>query len=168
MYQLGLRRFPPLADLLKLAASEDSALRPIALQYFFDNIAKYPEYDPFDFASLAFVPAVRSDGSETMGLPGNVYVEPEAALLGFLTVHPDIREVAVEKLKLQQSPPVASLVPLLESSPPKDPAIARKWFEVLAGRLSGTLKDEICALKDIDYYLFRFHTGPIEIGRAHV
>ena len=141
MYQLGLRRFPPLTDLLKLAASEDSALRKIALQYFFDNITKYPEYDPLDFANVDFVPAVCADGTETMGSPGKVYVESDAGLLGFLIVHPNIREAAVEKLKLQSSPPVTSLVPLLESSPPKDPVIARKWFEVLAGRLSGTLGD---------------------------
>lgn len=143
MYQTGLRRFPPLPIILKLAADEDETLRSAALQYFLDNLSKYPDYNPSSFNGLDFVPAVRADGTNTMGSPGKVFVDPDAALLGFLTVHASIRDVAIDKLKLQRSPPTSMLLPLLENLPPQDPALARKWFEVLAGRLSGRHFDQV-------------------------
>lgn len=139
MFQLGLRRFPPLPVILKLASDEDETLRTAALQYFLDNIAKYPDYEPSNFNALAYVPAVDPDGKKIMGTPEKVFVDSDASVLGFLTVHPSVQSVAVEKLKLQRSPPVSVLVPLLEKSPPQDPALAQKWFEVLAGRQSGML-----------------------------
>lgn len=138
MYLLGLRRFPPLSVILKLAADEDETLRSVALQYFLDNIAKYPEYNPSSFADLAFVPAVQPDGKSTMASPTRVFLEQDVALLGFLTVHPGVREVAMEKLKIGRHPPVFSLIPLLETSFPKDSALAHQWFEYLASRLTGT------------------------------
>jgi hypothetical protein len=63
MFSLGLRRAPPLSEILRIAASDDPTVRTKALTFFLDNISvKYPDYDPNNFQDLAFVPAVR--GSE--------------------------------------------------------------------------------------------------------
>lgn len=137
MYLIGLRRFPPLPVILKLASDEDETLRAAALQYFLDNISKYPEYDPSSFNDVTFIPAVQSDGKSVMGSPAKVFAESDAALLGFLIVHPSVRDVAIDKLKLRRHPSAGSLISLLENSPPVDLAVARQWFEYLAGRLTG-------------------------------
>ena len=137
LFQLGLKRQPPLQDLIKLASDSDEALRSAAFRYFLDNITKYPDYDPIDFKDVDFIPALSTDGSATIGSPSRVYTDSDSANFGFLVVHPSIRDVATEKLKLRKYPPTSLLLPILESTPPKEITDARKWFEILAGRLSG-------------------------------
>ena len=65
MYSLGLRRAPPLTELLNITASGDPTVRTKALTFFLDNLSdKYNDYDPQNFRDLAFIPAVL--GSEKM------------------------------------------------------------------------------------------------------
>jgi hypothetical protein len=52
-------------------------------------------------------------------------------------VDPQLPDGAAVKLKLKNHPPTSELVTLLERFPPGDEAIARQWFEVLSGRVSG-------------------------------
>ena len=63
LISLGLRRFPPLSELLDIIASDNQIVREIAMTFFLDNVSlKYSDYDPNNYRDLAFVPAVR--GSE--------------------------------------------------------------------------------------------------------
>jgi len=48
-----------LAEILRIAASDNLTIRTKALTFFLDNLpAKYTDYDPHNFRDLAFVPAV--------------------------------------------------------------------------------------------------------------
>jgi hypothetical protein len=56
---MGLRRFPPLKDIINLAAGQDVTIRTKALRYFLDNYReRYGNYDPDDFAQTSFIPAI--------------------------------------------------------------------------------------------------------------
>ena len=62
---LGLKRVPPLRELLLLAAGPDISLRPKALNFLLDNFVKaYSNYNPADFYDLAFIPALDKSGSK--------------------------------------------------------------------------------------------------------
>jgi hypothetical protein len=54
-------------------------------------------------------------------------------------VDPTLQDGTASKLKLNKRPPTSELVTLLKTSPPGDEAIARQWFEVLSGRVSGRI-----------------------------
>jgi uncharacterized protein DUF3684 len=59
VFSLGLRRAPPLREILTIAASDDPTVRTKALTFFLDNLSdKYSDYDPENVRDLAFVPAV--------------------------------------------------------------------------------------------------------------
>ena len=59
LYNIGLRRFPPIKDIIQLAAGPDEAIRQKALRYFFENFtSRYSNYNPDDFATVSFVPAL--------------------------------------------------------------------------------------------------------------
>lgn len=120
-----------------MAASEDEVLASIALKYFVDNPLKYPDYDPHNFKELKFVPAVSPDGRSLKGSPMEVFTSPEASVLKLLVVHPSVRDIASEKLKLKVHPPTSLIMPLLEKNAPNDTTTARSWFEALAGRIAG-------------------------------
>jgi hypothetical protein len=58
LYKLGLRRFPPLDVIIKIAAGSDATLRSMAMKYFLDNIhTRYSDYDPANFSDIAYIPA---------------------------------------------------------------------------------------------------------------
>lgn len=136
LYSLGLRRFPPLSDILKLASNQDTNLRSSALKYFLDNYSRYTNYDPILYKELAYVPAITPDGNKLMGSPNQVFVDKSASLFGFLIVDSSLSGADVDKLKLQKQPPSSQVIAVLEKTPPRDMAIAQEWFEVLAGRLT--------------------------------
>ena len=113
-------------------------LAAAAFKYFIDNSAKYHDYDPHNFKDVKFIPAINADGKSMKGTPTEVFISPDASVLKFLVVHPSARDIASDKLKLQQNPPTSAILPLLEKSAPQDAAIARLWFEALAARITGT------------------------------
>ncbi|KAL5520611.1 hypothetical protein ACEPAF_2612 [Sanghuangporus sanghuang] len=149
LFSLGLRRYPPLDVLLKLASDQDESLRSTALRYFLDNTSKYDDYDPDKFNHLAFVPALRPGGESTLGTPRQVFVDAEAAMFGFLVVQPGIRHDARDKLKLKHYPPTSLLLPILEKSPPQDPSISRKWFEELASHITEFTPSQLKKLSEL-------------------
>jgi Protein of unknown function (DUF3684) len=76
LFRLGLQRYPPLKDLLLLAAGPNAAVQQASLKYFIDNASsKYPEYDVQKFHDLAYVPAQKSDGVSFLGQPLEVCVD---------------------------------------------------------------------------------------------
>ena len=57
--KLGLRRHPPLKDIVALCASPDPKVRQLALRYFLDNHSvRYIDFDPAQFSDVAFIPAL--------------------------------------------------------------------------------------------------------------
>lgn len=68
-----------------------------------------------------------------------MFADPEWASLGFSVVDSILLDGATAKLKLNKHPPTSELVTLLVRSPPEDEAIARQWFEVLSGRVPGSV-----------------------------
>ena len=59
LFSLGLRRAPPLTEILHIAASDNPSMRTKALSFFLDNISNYySDYDPKNYRDLAFVPAI--------------------------------------------------------------------------------------------------------------
>ena len=139
LFSLGLRRSPPLEQVLKLAAGENAEIRTKALRYFIDNFSKYSQqYDPQDYHALAFIPAAKKDGSH-LSSPSEVFANPDWQKLGFSVIAPEWREHAISKFMIKEHPPTSRLVTLLEKSPPADEAIAAQWFQILAGRIPGRL-----------------------------
>lgn len=62
LFKLGLRRYPPMAELVGLAASSEKAVRTAALKYLLDNyMTRYADYDPDAFSNVAFIPAFQGD-----------------------------------------------------------------------------------------------------------
>lgn len=53
-----------------------------------------------------------------------------------------MRDDALAKLKIREHPPSSLLVALLEKTPPKSDAQARKWFGILASRVTGAFPPE--------------------------
>ena len=57
--------------------------------------------------------------------------------MGFPVVDPSLSADWVSKLKLPKTPPTNMIISILEKAPPKDVDLARKWFEILAGHMTG-------------------------------
>ena len=51
--------------------------------------------------------------------------------LGFSVIQDSYRQVPVTELGVQQHPPTATLIQLLENKPPSNEETARRWFESL-------------------------------------
>ncbi|KAI0046331.1 hypothetical protein FA95DRAFT_1398210 [Auriscalpium vulgare] len=135
LYSLGLRRVVPLHDIIRLSASPNATLRSRALSYFLENfVSKYSDYDAQNFHDVAFIPAIRGP-DKILAKPNEVFASPEWAALGFAVISPELRDQALAKLKIASHPPTSRLVTLLEKSPPQDESTARRWFEVLSGRI---------------------------------
>ncbi|KAH9951982.1 hypothetical protein B0H21DRAFT_817732 [Amylocystis lapponica] len=151
LYGLGLRRFPPLHELVSLAANANPSTRAIALKYLLDNfVSKYSDFDPANFSELAFIPALK-DGASCMAKHHEVYASPSAALLGFIVVDPSLDNDAVTKLKISMHPPTAKLVNLLQKSPPQSEVVARQWFGVLATRITDFSAYELNTLSQVPF-----------------
>ncbi|KAJ7727670.1 hypothetical protein DFH07DRAFT_930749 [Mycena maculata] len=149
LFELGLIRYPPLNQLISLCASPDAKVRPIALKYLLDNMtARYNDYNPADFYEISYIPALK-DGKPAMGTPKDVFATMEWTILGFQVFVPQPQPDAALKLKVQQHPPTSRLVNLLETTPPKSEEEARKWFAVLASRISDFSNSELERLSQI-------------------
>jgi hypothetical protein len=83
IFSLGLRRVPPLPEILRIASSDNSTVRTKALTFFLDNLYDmYPDYNPLKSREFAFVPAVR--GSEKVLAKPLEVSDPPLSLLSFI------------------------------------------------------------------------------------
>ncbi|EMD37151.1 hypothetical protein CERSUDRAFT_115067 [Gelatoporia subvermispora B] len=157
LFDLGLRRAPPLSVILKLAAGSDPNIRSLALKYFLDNSAKqYLDYDPNTFTDLAFIPA-RNNGVATLAKPGEVFTSPMWEPLGFQVVDSTLSAIDLDKLGLRKDPPTHLLIALLRGTPPQTEAVARQWFTTLASRVTDFSPSELTMLSQLPFV-------PIEQG----
>ncbi|PCH38307.1 hypothetical protein WOLCODRAFT_96891 [Wolfiporia cocos MD-104 SS10] len=151
MINLGLRRYPPLDVILRLAAGESPKVRHVALQYFLDNLTtKYPDYDPAAFGDVAFIPAVK-EGKDCLLKPFDVYANHVWSTLGFAVIQPHLRADATTKLKIREQPPTSLLVGLLERNPPLEESTATQWFAVLASRITEFTNAQLKHLSELPF-----------------
>ncbi|KAI0646791.1 hypothetical protein C8Q79DRAFT_956470 [Trametes meyenii] len=151
LFKLGLRRYPPLPDLIGLAASPDEKTQSAALKYLLDNYTtRYADYDPDAFANVAFIPALK-DGKRCLAKPYEVYSSPEWAALGFQITEPSLKGEALINLKIQDHPVGTRLVDLLRTSPPPTEEIAKQWFTALASRVTTFSSTELRALSQMAF-----------------
>ncbi|KAJ7874669.1 hypothetical protein B0H14DRAFT_2717085 [Mycena olivaceomarginata] len=150
LFDLGLMRYPRLDMLIGLCAGPNAQIRPIALKYLLDNLSsRYNDYNPANFYEISYLPALQ-DGKPVMGTPKDVFAVQDWAAFGYLVfAPPDSHAEAALKLKIQQHPPTSRLVTLLGATPPKSEVEARKWFSVLATRISDFSKTELARLSQI-------------------
>lgn len=111
-------------------------IRQTAFRYLVDNLcSKYTNYDCNKYRDIAFIPAL--DGSTNcLGTPHQIISKPEWSQLGFLVIDPTLQSEAV-KLQIREHPTTAQLVEFLRTMRPDDPQVGKKWFTVLAIRVSG-------------------------------
>ncbi|KAG6829550.1 hypothetical protein H0H92_004219 [Tricholoma furcatifolium] len=153
LFELGLLRYPPLPVLINLCASPDSSIRSPALKYLLDHMATYyTDYDPSNFANIAFIPAMKVS-TPCQGTIREVncssIVICDWAVMGFLVTPATLQADALSKLKIRPHPPTAMVVDLLERTPPKDEAEARAWFSVLGSRVSDFSSHELQRLSQM-------------------
>ncbi|KAL6309180.1 hypothetical protein BKA93DRAFT_925530 [Sparassis latifolia] len=151
LFRLGLRRFPPLATVLDLAANPKEGVRSAALKYFLDNFnTRYAEYDHAAFAELAYIPAMNGNSS-CMAKTREVFGSSSWSPLGFMVVDPSLKGDALSKLQVQEHPPTPMLVSLLQRTPPRNEAVARQWFAILASRISDFSTAELKTLSQLPF-----------------
>ncbi|KAH7924790.1 hypothetical protein BV22DRAFT_1034752 [Leucogyrophana mollusca] len=140
--ELGLRKYPPLEEIISLASSTDPVVRDAALNYFFEKQDEhYDHYEPADFADKAFIPALSREGTSCVGTPEEVFTDAAWTIMGFHKVHETVDKKKAQKLKIQKRPLASSVIALLEKSPPKDKNTAREWFDFLAKNGGFTSED---------------------------
>jgi hypothetical protein len=72
LFSLGLRRFPPVDVLLGIAAGP-APLNDKALQYLLAHTnSHYINFNPMEFANVAFIPATKPNGESILARPGEV------------------------------------------------------------------------------------------------
>ncbi|KAG8886946.1 hypothetical protein FRB99_004337, partial [Tulasnella sp. 403] len=149
LFELGLRKFPPIAKILALASGDNVAVRRKALSYFLENFgAKYAnEYSPEKFSQVAFLPAVKADGTAFLSKPGEAFIEPQCAVMGFSLIEPSLRMDALAKLRLPKDPPASQVLAILLQNPPREPNKAREYFEYLTNRIADFTGDQFHLLQ---------------------
>ncbi|KAG9003819.1 hypothetical protein FRB94_008497 [Tulasnella sp. JGI-2019a] len=147
--ELGLQPFPSLATLLALASGPDLNLRRKALTYLLENFtARYASsYRAQDYANIAFIPSLRPDGIAFSAKHGEVFLNPECALLGFSLVEPSLRAEALSKLQVAKDPPTELIMPILVHRAPQDTALAQEWFDYLTSRIADFTSEELIQLR---------------------
>lgn len=136
VFDLGLRRYPPMETVLELASNtSDDVLRAKAVAFFLDKFhAHYAnQYTIFRAEKYAFVPArLPNEPKMVMRKPTEVFTNAEAAVMGFPIAGPEINLADLPKLGLRSNPTANQLIGRLVNAPTKDEAQARKIFEYLA------------------------------------
>ncbi|KAF8688692.1 hypothetical protein RHS03_09437, partial [Rhizoctonia solani] len=149
MFELGLKRFPPLETILTLAGATEIDKRTAALKYFMDNHStRYTSYQAHTFKHLSFVPAIKPDGTSFLSNPAAVYSNPECAVMGFNVVDPTLDKEAVVKLQVASNPPTRALLTTLLGTPLRDQALSRKYYEYLASRIADFTPAELDRMAD--------------------
>ncbi|KAI0637255.1 hypothetical protein C8Q77DRAFT_1216014 [Trametes polyzona] len=161
LFKLGLRRYPPLPDLIGLAASRDEKIRAAALKYLLDNfMTRYADYDPNAFSNVPFIPAVKG-GTRCLARYHEVYHAPEWATLGLMVTDPWLKGEALVRLKIQEHPPGPRLVNLLQTSPPPTEEVGKQWFAALAGRVTSFSSTELRTLSQMNFVPVKGANGAI-------
>ncbi|OWT41907.1 hypothetical protein C362_00273 [Cryptococcus neoformans Bt1] len=132
LFTLGLNRYPPIDALLKIAAGR-APLNQRALEYLLSNRQNhYPTFKSDAYPDIAFIPAINTKGINILAKPGEVFTNPECAMLGFAVAQPYVASPEnAAKLGIQKDPPLEQLVIALINNVTVDVGAARKIFEYI-------------------------------------
>ncbi|UZJ56469.1 hypothetical protein CBS101457_005789 [Exobasidium rhododendri] len=134
-YELGLKRHPPLEELLRLASTEtsDTSTREKAFAYLLDKHASVykTQYSLKVASPFAFVPS-QVGSTKTLKKPGEVFTNPEASILEFPIVSQSISMNDVSKLALRVNPTSTQIIAKLVNEATRDISLARRRFEYLS------------------------------------
>ncbi|KAG2069450.1 hypothetical protein BDR04DRAFT_1101540 [Suillus decipiens] len=131
----GLHEYPTIEQLIPIASSKDDrAARHAAFTFlcgpmyesFFEK-----QFDPSKFSMYPFIPGVR-DGRPCQIPHGEVFSDPNWKVFGFGHLPDQFNKKNIAKLKIRDRPTAEKLFQVLESTPPKDPETAERWFRFLA------------------------------------
>lgn len=137
LYSMGLKRYPDVDDILKIAAdTTDATKQQRALDYFLANFeSQYAsQYQPATKHNIPFVPVLKGETTAFVK-PMEAYLSAGAKVLCFATLHPKYQMQAI-KFKLASDPKPAELVSALLAAPPKTKEAATPIFAYLAGQAS--------------------------------
>ncbi|KAF8629109.1 hypothetical protein AX17_005695 [Amanita inopinata Kibby_2008] len=141
LFELGLRRHPPLHDLVMQCAHEIPEIRRVSLKYLLDNLERlYSDFSADDYEHVAFIPSLK-DSAPCLGSPKNVFVEAEWACMSFLVLDP-AHSRYVARLGIAPRPSTHQLLSFLKSNQPKNKTQAQTWFKTLASRISDFTEDD--------------------------
>ncbi|KAG8800465.1 hypothetical protein FRC16_002827, partial [Serendipita sp. 398] len=136
LFSIGLQRFPPLREILRLAASEDANVRKLALKYFLEKFStQYRDYTPDKFGDIAFIPAIDPNGKEFLAKHSQVFLESGCQLLGLAVIRSDLKDDAQTKLKLAKYPSGGAATSAVIRDPPTTEEKAKRLFEYLTNFL---------------------------------
>ena len=153
MTQLGLLSTPSLTSILTLASpatTEDKALQMRALHYFIDNHKQHYEdvYHP-NQVDIAFLPC-SSGGKPYYSIPRDCFTNPDAQVLGFHYLHPDLLCVR-DKLGVRENPDAKRLVEAFLQNITQDIEKAKRIFEYMASRMGDIGYQQWPKLRDIKF-----------------
>lgn len=131
LFDLGLRRFPPIDTLLGLAAGPEP-VNQLAFNYLLSNIeTHYSGFDSSTFGGVAFIPSTSATGNNTLSRPGEVYTNDACKILGFSVARlPASLPANASKLGIKSDPAMPQLVKVFLQSPERDTVRARAIYEV--------------------------------------
>nr|ODN97578.1 hypothetical protein L204_02996 [Cryptococcus depauperatus CBS 7855] len=149
LFVFGLNRHPPIDVLLKIAAGRPP-MNQRALDYLLANFqTQYSMFKAEDFPNLAFLPATTPHGDKFLAKPGEVFVNPECAILGFAIAEPIIASSDnATKLGVQRDPPMEQLVNALINSATLDIDKATKIFEYMGSQVGRAVQISLNSLQD--------------------
>ncbi|KAG9310182.1 hypothetical protein JVU11DRAFT_9807 [Chiua virens] len=127
--QLGVRRYPPLKEVIDLAASNEPEVQKFALQYLLSNFdTLYSDYKSGDFAHIPFIPTQRG----SLARLNEVFASPIWEKLGFELVSNDLGRNCT-RLGVRDDPSVEMIIEHLKVPTTTLPDIeaAAQWFDLL-------------------------------------
>ncbi|KAJ2964603.1 hypothetical protein NQZ79_g415 [Umbelopsis isabellina] len=132
--KLGLRNYPSLTDILRLASDQSNSQeqRNQSLKFLVDHFDKYYEKDYH--VERILQPIVPCQDGQYAN-PRDCYVNPECAILGFKVIVDEMKMFR-DKLGISEDPNAPQLLTAFKKHITKDQALARRIFEYMASRIS--------------------------------
>lgn len=135
VFELGLRRHPPVDELLSLASSANTNedIRSKALSYILERHSSVYKntYSLKTASQFAFVPCVIG-GKRMLKSPSDVFTNKDAAVMGFPIVSDELSSMDVAKFGLRSNPNSAQILSKVVNEPTQDIGQAQRIFEYLS------------------------------------
>lgn len=129
----GLNEYPTIEQLIPIASSNDDrakhAFNFLCGPFYEPYLEK--QFDPSKFSGYSFIPGVRN-GKPCQIPHSEVFSDPHWKVFGFGHLTDHFNKKYITKLKIRDRPTAEKLFQVLESTPPKDPETAERWFKFLA------------------------------------
>ncbi|KAK0651802.1 hypothetical protein B0T16DRAFT_454222 [Cercophora newfieldiana] len=146
LYELGLRPYPSVPELVDMMSSSDQALRSNAMTYFISN-HNLNGYAQFDLSNTNKAILPLEGNNKQLVSPSACYTNERAAVLGYNILKKDLHQHA-NKFGVLRDPPITGCVERLITKPPQDRNSAATLFGYFAMRLNDLGQNHVAKLKD--------------------